>query len=218
MQPSPPLLAGLRRSTFTLVAVLFSALSIARASAGPIQITSGHVHMDETTPVPFDDVDVVLEGAGFALTNHFLDDSFSFVGAPNPAFFLLGPSDVVEFTGDAALVSPNDLLTYNSVDYRASSFVNVETSSIVVGSFVTLPFTLSGTIHGESLSSPDTVDLDIVGQGTLTALFRQLEGGQYQLQAVDYAVEAVPEPGALLLMASGLVVCGAHVWSKRKRR
>ena len=172
--------------------------------------------MDETTPVPFDDVDVALEGAGFALTNYFLQDSFSFIGAPNPAFLLLSASDMVEFSGHATLVSPNDLLTYNSVDYRASGLVHVTTSSILVGSSLTLPFTLSGTIHGESLTTSDIVDLEIAGHGTLTALFQKLENGEYQLQLTHYEIEAVPEPGAWLLMASGLAVFGARLWSTRR--
>src|SRR5262249_39826201 len=156
------------------------------ASAAPIQMTSGHVHMDATTPVPFDDVEVVLAGAGFALTNYFLHDSFSFIGAPNPAALLLNAGDAVEFSGHASLVSPHDVLNYNSLDYLASGLVHVTTTSILVGSALTLPFTLTGTIHGESLTTPDTVDLDIVGHGTLTATFLQVGGGKYQLQTAHY--------------------------------
>src|SRR5262245_32256406 len=96
--------ANLRRSAIALVAVVLPLVATAGASAGPIQMTSGHVHTDDSTPSPFDDVEVVLNSAGFALTNEFLHDSFAFVGTPNPAFVLLGPGDAVEFSGHATLV------------------------------------------------------------------------------------------------------------------
>lgn len=67
---------------FTLV---WFTLPLADANADSSVVMSGSIRMNTTTPVPFDDVFLSLEGAGFSLTNNFLQDSFHFSGTPNPA-------------------------------------------------------------------------------------------------------------------------------------
>jgi hypothetical protein len=70
---------------------------------------------------------------------------------------------------------------------------------------------LSGTIHGVSMSG--TVDLDLIGGGTLTAVFEELstlEGPRFELRSVNYAIAplaegAVPEPAMWMLLGSGLL-------------
>ena len=206
MQKPASLLPGLR-SSIVVVAIL-SAFSAPHAGAVPIVMTSGSIHMDSTTPVPFDDVFVNLVGAAFTLTNEFLIDSFLFTGTPNPAFILLPPGTAVEFTGHASLFAPGDLLVYSGDAYRASGVINVSTSSIVVGPLLTLPFMLSGSIHGDSLSGPGTVDLDIIGSGTVTAMFEQVslpDSQPWEFRSITYEIAPVPEPATWMLIGSGLL-------------
>jgi hypothetical protein len=216
MREHAPLLPGLRRSI--VVVGILTALSAPLAGAVPVAMTSGSIHMDSTTPVPFDDVFVNLEGGAFTLTNEFLIDSFFFAGTPNPAFILLPPGTAVEFTGHASLFAPADLLVYLGESYHASGVINVSTSSIVVGPLLTLPFTLSGSIHGDSLSGPGTVDLDIIGGGTVTAMFEQVslpDAPLWEFRSITYEIAPVAEPATWMLLGSGLLGVVARRRSSR---
>jgi hypothetical protein len=66
---------------------------------------------------------------------------------------------------------------------------------------VTLPFTLSGPIHGGSRHGNPGVDFDVIGRGTMAAAFSAFgpSAGQpaaWELRQVTYFIEplAVPEP------------------------
>jgi PEP-CTERM motif len=206
MQQYAPLLAGLRKSI--VVIAILSALSAPQAGAVTIPMTSGSIHMDNTTPYIFNDVFVTLGGPDFALTNYFLHDSFFWTSNPNPAFFLWPPGTIVEYDGFVSLVSPNDLLVYGGVSYLPSGQIHVDTSSVAVGPlFLTVPFTLSGTIHGVSLSGPETVDLDIIGSGVVSAHYTEFQfpdGPHLRLESITYEIVPIPEPAMGLLLASGL--------------
>ena len=75
----------LRRVVLPLVVIVCLTLPLADANADSSVVMSGSIRTNTTTPVPFDDVFLSLEGARFSFTNNFLQDSFHFSGTPNPA-------------------------------------------------------------------------------------------------------------------------------------
>jgi PEP-CTERM motif-containing protein len=198
-----------RRSLLRASVGLCLLLPATPASAVTIDITSGFISM----LVSFDfDPLMTLEGADFRLTNDFPQDSFQFTGSPNPAFFLHSPGTLLDFTGFADLSSPDALLIYAGAQYRASGQVHVTTSPVVVDSLVTIPFLLTGTIHGQSLTGPETVDLDLSGSGMLTARFTFFSSpssdGSFGLESASYDISAIPEPATLMLLGAGVVALG----------
>jgi len=211
------LLGGFKGSLLRASVGLGLLLAAAPAGAVTIDITSGFISM--TVAFDFDPL-MTLEGADFRLTNNFPQDSFQFTGSPNPAFFLHSPGTLLDFTGIADLSSPDALLIYAGTQYRASGQVHVTTSPVVVDSLLTIPFLLTGTIHGQSLTGPDTVDLDLSGSGMLTARFMLHSfpsGGLFELQSANYDVSTVPEPATLMLLGAGVAALGA-ARSRRGRR
>ncbi len=203
------------RIVLALVVIVWLALPSTDANAVSAVVTGGSIHMDTTTPAPFDDVFISLQGPGFSLTNNFLQDSFHFSGTPDPALSLLSPGTMVDFTGQASLSSSSDLLIFNGVSYRASGTISVTTSQAVVTPLITEPFTLAVAIHGQSLSGPQTVDLIMGGSGLVAAQFLQFPAGFFELRSITYEVRAIPEPGIWLLLGTGLA--GLAGWRRMKR-
>jgi PEP-CTERM motif-containing protein len=195
------------------------ALPVAPVSADPIRLTSGEVTPFGDIRFTFPFVDFDLEGPGFSLSGNrnflfeyrFIDD------CPVPScptaivnlslnFLLLGPIDI-----------PTDQLHYNGEFYVATGGgVSITTVSTMIGprdedGAVTLPFTLTGGVHGESPTA-GSIDLGFVGGGTVRAAFfkRCFPPGdcgltQWTLFDVHYDLEPIPEPTTWLLLGSGLL-------------
>jgi hypothetical protein len=166
--------------------------------------------MSATTPVPFDDVFVDVAGSDFSLTNNFLQDSFHFTGSPDPAFYLLSPGTLLDLSGEVSLFSPSDRLLFNGIEYRASGTLTVSTLPVLVGTTVSTPFSITGTIHGQNIVGSDTVSMTLSAQGIATAQFFDL-GSVFEMRGVQYEVSSngvVPEPTSGLLLLSGLATLG----------
>jgi hypothetical protein len=204
-------------NTRTVLAVLLIALSLvplsnAAAIPIPLEATDGFIALSRSSPVPFDDVRVNLDGSGFSLTNSFLQDSFRFADPHNPALFLLSPGDPANFSGRAFLTAPSDLFIYNGVSYRATGSIDVAASPVPAAASILEPFVLSGSIHGTSLTGSSSIDVDLRATGILSASFLTPGPGQLELSAVRYDIATVPEPGSAILIGTGLVALRWRRW------
>jgi hypothetical protein len=163
------------------------------------------MELSSSTPVPLSDVSTSLSGDDFSLTNNLLRSNFFFTGTANRGLTLLTPGTPVDLRGCALLDSPDDLLFYNGVTYLVSGTINVSAAPVPLDVVLFMPFILTGTLQGQSVLGPETVDAALTGGGIATARFADLES-VFELRDVDYQV--TPEPGTWLLLASGLAAFG----------
>jgi PEP-CTERM motif len=211
--------AGLRAGALAALALLLCVAFGGRASATTIVLTNGGVGASANSPGAFSDAFVTLVGPSFLLTNDNLLDSFGFFANPSPADGFLSVGQTVNLSGAASLVSPLDQMVFEGVAYRASGSVSVVAPSVAVPRFEAFaPFSLSGAIHGTRLGSSDTIDLVVVGSGTMTARFDQVFGDVVVLRSVGFHVEPsetpIPEPATVLLVGAGLIGAG---FARRRR-
>jgi hypothetical protein len=219
----------------TVLAILW-ALPVGPVSAAPIVLTSGAV-------VPFGDivytfpfVGMTLEGPGFVLSNDG-NESPSFDPRAFPGTFCPVPpcpTAIVNLSLNVPLSGPfpfpYDQITYGGRSYVATyGNVTITTVSTVLGprpggegQLITLPFTLSGGVHGESPTA-GSIDLGFVGGGRVRADYtnRCFPAGacdisQWTLFAVRYDIEPIPEPTSWLLLGTGFLGYAARRRSARR--
>ena len=110
---------------------------------------------------------------------------FQFTTAPDPISILLPYGTEFELSGLVTLHADGGSIT-------------LTTPRVVVASLLSIPFSLSGTLHGQ----------EVFGSGIVTAFFADLgtpgipETQSYSFDGAVYRV-ATPEPGTLLLLAAG---------------
>ena len=171
-----------------LLIVLAVFLTCASASAIPVEITGGSIKMNQTHPAPFSDVEALLLGDTFTLTNNLTQSNFEFVGS-NPGFFTHVLGDVLNFSGHSDLLSPFDSLTYLGTSYGASGFFDVFVGDLNYGGqeLLTVPFLFTGSVLGD----PGGLAFELFGGGTMTAIFAPLGDPfhQFELRGISYDFE-----------------------------
>jgi hypothetical protein len=98
-----------------------------------------------------------------------------------------------------------------------SGTINLAASPVPLDTVLSVPFILTGTLQGQNLFGPETVDATLTGGGTATARFQDL-GSAFGLRDVDYQVTVTPEPATWLLLASGLAGLGLRRYSLRPQQ
>ena len=205
-------------------------LTIGRAAAEPIQLTTGSLdwHSGST-----------------AIFINLGSDEFTFWGAGSLAGGIFSPwnqCSVPECVGGTAV----DLTSYwsgsdlpGTATYRGETFTAVGSANAnssleaqwtgtaiipadFAGGVVTAPFSFSGNFYYESNPNLPPSPLQLFGGGTATLTFSPSEffPGAFHLDAASYAFSAeapaaTPEPASVLLLGTGLTALAAN---RRRRR
>ena len=205
------------------------ALPVGSVGAAPIVLTSGGVEPFGYIVYTFPFVGFDLVGPGFLLTGDGSEspsfDPRAFPDCPVPSC----PTAIVNLSLNFPLSGHDYQLRYGGEIYVATGGVNITTVSTMIGpraggagQTVTLPFTLSGGVHGESPTA-GSIDLGFIGGGTVRADYtnRCFPAGacdltQWTLFAVEYDIEPIPEPTSWLLLGSGLLGYAARRRAARR--
>jgi hypothetical protein len=191
-----------RRLLAVAVGVLMGTLVFQQAWAVEITVTEGAIGLSRMSPAPLSDVSVTLGGSNFLLSSNFLHDFFMFTNSPNISDDFVPLGSQADFSGTVHLV-PEDRLLFEGVLYEASGTLSLFVAPVTLDSLVTQPFALTGSLHGESTSGPETVDLTLSGSGVMTGHF-DFPDPFAPFRSVTYDITAVPEPLSLTLVALGM--------------
>ncbi|HET7619051.1 MAG TPA: PEP-CTERM sorting domain-containing protein [Vicinamibacterales bacterium] len=195
------------------------------AAADTIVITSGSLEVVKFGPRSFEPSPIHLQGGGFTL------DAIGVEGRFGPALdcdFGCVPGQLVDLSASWGGLDLIGTATLNGSTYAIGTANSPANAQVDFASAVTLPpiagptatmtapFQFTGMFS--FLTEDELVTHALVGSGLVTATFEvvqipDLEGFRYQPLLTTYEFEPVPEPGTLLLLATG----GALAMRRRRR-
>lgn len=213
---------SLKLAIATIILVHVAAI---HASADPVRVVSGTLSFDTGDPPSFrlmTSSGQLVEAEGFRLDWPAL----CFFECSPRATIPLSSTSTTQF--DGSMVFFADGVEAFPVMHLAVSAPSVSVGSDPgtpdgpVGVMYRRPFTFAGQLAAyasEDRSGAPLFDLTLVGSGTAT-LRMSTENNLFSFSSLDYdfAAAPVPEPGTLLLAATGVAAFGRRVWKGRQPR
>lgn len=195
--------------------------------AEPIRVTGGTIQGEPVIQA----VRIALEGEGFSIRTGSGEDFYTPLAGclpcESPVVNLGSRWQIGQSYGGQALVNG---VRYDNVLFSPGTVMTFTTPNVTLtgtaAQTVSVPFTMTGVLKGYSDPNQENLlfSVDVTGRGTARARFStfMFEGQTFYntttLPGTDYRLEyqfsAVPEPGTLLLVATGVV----SVVSKTYRR
>ena len=211
------------------LAALFLCLLPAAAQADPLVITGGQFHGFG----PFNgSVSIQISGQNFSYSgSNLYPPVLPFASSPFPAGTTRSLGGTQSFSERSSLCSNGTCITQDNIfsldsaggtfTFSAGTFTFPQFDFPPPATFTfTVPFTLTGTLHGMRFSDPENpIALLVVGQGEMTFTYSTFffgGGTHYEFRSVEgHFADPTPEPATLLLLTTGLA--GAAALRRRRR-
>ena len=207
-----------------IVTIIVAHLAAIHAWADPIRVVSGSLSFDTGDPPSFrlmTSSGQLFEAEGFR------------VNWPATCFFECSPGEAIPLSITPTTQFDGSMVFFtDGVETFPVMNLAISAPSVTVGSdpdepngpfgvMYRRPFTFAGQLTGfasEDRSGAPLFDLTLVGNGTAT-LRMDKENGLFSFSSLDYdfAAAPVPEPGTLLLAATGVAAFGRRVWKGLRR-